>query len=211
MLKFLRRVRRTFFNVFKEHAKFPWVILTISFGILVNQWPLLRTRKRLRKPSYLVCRAIPCLHTWHSICLCYQHYGNVATTARKNCRYPSFLLRWVKIFLGKRQTSLNWFPQNLNLRADFLYISSHDVYILPKFSHKILRTPSLQLQNESIELDARPEYARAKISMRRGKFLAEITGIQVSTSEKSHIELIGGVKRSYYWAGHQPKVNWPLT
>lgn len=38
-----------------------------------------------------------------------------------------------------------------------------------------------QLLNEAIELDPRPEYARAKILSRSGKFFAEITDNQMSS------------------------------
>lgn len=43
----------------------------------------------------------------------------------------------------------------------------------------------LQLLNESINLDSRPEYARATIILKRGKLYAEVTGNQISSRLQS--------------------------
>lgn len=52
-------------------------------------------------------------------------------------------------------------------------------YRFPLFWFPIFPLFSRQLLNESIELDPRPEFARASISSRGGKFYAKITDNQV--------------------------------
>lgn len=42
-----------------------------------------------------------------------------------------------------------------------------------------------QLLNDSINLDSRPEYARASIILKRGKLYAEVTGNQISSRLQS--------------------------